>query len=131
MLRVKGLTEETTLNKSSTSTSNLSSGRSHSRKNSKPKRSLPFGTSELVKKKPHLEEVIPKVIQDEEEIDDVEEEEQQAPTSNFNNYEDDEEEIHDDEEEEEEEVHPGTILDRSLPNPFLGLSPQSITNAAF
>ena len=40
-------------------------------------------------------------------------------------------EIHDDEEEEEEEeVHPGTILDRSLPNPFLGLSPQSITNAA-
>ena len=42
-------------------------------------------------------------------------------------------EIHDgeeEEEEEEEEVHPGTILDRSLPNPFLGLSPQSITNAA-
>ena len=57
-----GLTEETTLNKSSTSTSNLSSGRSHSRKNSKPKRSLPFATSELVKKKPHLDDVIPKVI---------------------------------------------------------------------
>ena len=57
-----GLTEETTLNKSSTSTaSNLSSGRSHSRKNSKPKRSLPFATPELVKKKPHLDEVIPKV----------------------------------------------------------------------
>ena len=65
MLRVKGLAEETSSSiniKSSSSASNVSSssGRSHSRKSSKPKRSLPFASPELAKK-PHLDELIPKV----------------------------------------------------------------------
>ena len=70
-LRVKGLTEETSSSiKSSTTATSFSAnqtgssaGRSHSRKSSKPKRSLPFATNSdlATKKKAHLEELIPKV----------------------------------------------------------------------
>lgn len=115
MLRVKGLTDET----STTTTSAIKSngGRVHSRKSSKPKRSLfasnPAEALAPVAKRDKLEEMMKAENHsgNEEEIDDVEEEE-------IN----DEEEMED---EEEEEMSP-----MQIPNPFLGLSPQSITNAA-
>lgn len=126
MLRVKGLTDETSSTSSTTIKSNASGapssgGRVHSRKSSKPKRSL-FASDALSvlpsSKRDKIEEHIQMLKAEnhseegnEEEIDDVEEEE-------IN----DEEEMDD---EEEEEMSP-----MQIPNPFLGLSPQSITNAA-
>ena len=73
--------------------------------------------TELIKK-PHLEEAEATVgtsgrpDSNEEEIDDVEDEAEEVNEEDL-------------EDEEEEEVSP-----MQIPNPFLGLSPQSITNAA-
>merc|ERR1719400_1375788 len=130
-----------------------SGGRVHSRKSSKPKRSLPFSSTEssaaqqhpIVKKSSSLDQdnsfqqdfqipnhmqVIPQQQEpkteyhsgNEEEIDDVEEGEEVEEEIN------DDEDMLDgnpDDDEEEEEMSP-----MQIPNPFLGLSPQSITNAA-
>ena len=97
--------------------------RIHSRKSSKPKRSLPFVSQandhNTLIKKPYLEEENTvgtsgrPVDSNEEEIDDVEDEPEEVYEEDIG------------EEEEEEEVSP-----MQIPNPFLGLSPQSITNAA-
>jgi len=127
-LRVKGLTEETAGSSikpstAATSTSSSTTGRIHSRKSSKPKRSLPFVSQandhNTLIKKPYLEEENTvgtsgrPVDSNEEEIDDVEDEPEEVYEEDIG------------EEEEEEEVSP-----MQIPNPFLGLSPQSITNAA-
>lgn len=171
MLRVKGLTEDSSTSASTTVKANnhgsnnqmataapssgVSGGRVHSRKSSKPKRSLPFSSTEssaaqqhpIVKKSSSLDQdnnsfqqdfqipnhmqVIPQQQQEpkteyhsgnEEEIDDVEEGEEVEEEIN------DDEDMLDgnpDDDEEEEEMSP-----MQIPNPFLGLSPQSITNAA-
>jgi len=168
MLRVKGLTEDSSTSASTTvkannygsnnqmataapSSGGVSGGRVHSRKSSKPKRSLPFSSTDssaaqhhpIVKKSsssldqdsfqqdfqiPNHMQVIPQQPKteyhsgNEEEIDDVEEGEEIEEEIN------DDEDMLDgnpDDDEEEEEMSP-----MQIPNPFLGLSPQSITNAA-
>ncbi len=130
MLRVKGLTDESSSNSTSKSVignnqappalaANLglahanNPGRVHSRKSSKPKKSILA---------PPLIPFHHDMKLEEDEIDDVEEEEINDDEEMMGGMDEEEE----DDEEEEEEMSP-----LHIPHPFLaGLSPASITNAA-